>query len=455
MTKKNDVTMDGSDKTEDRHHTRYARLRILVAWLMACCLMVCAAGCQTPKPTTGPLLLFPSPPAQPRVQFLTWFTTADQIEQRRSGFEKFVLGDDPNNLLRIEKPYGLAAHDGVLYVCDTKMPGVCRLDFKNRQFSVMGLSGPGRLRKPVNIAVDELGYKFVVDVLRKQVVVYGPSREVGGAGRIEDPYVTAFTIPQPAKPVDIAVYEDELFVLDNDDTCHIVVLNRSDGRVLRTFGAAGEEEGKFNKPNSIAVSPDGFVYVSDTFNWRIQKLSRDGEVVWSKGAEVPGARLGQFVRPRGLRVGPDGIVYVVDAATEIVQMYNDQGQVLMHFGGPGTLPGAMVLPASIALDASSLPYFQDLIHPDFQADYLLFVSNQYGPRLINVYAFGAFPEGYKLSESVIESLSEPGQGGESGLPDGPEIDVQREPGEQAPPSPKDDQKKKEEEDVPFYLQPEE
>lgn len=354
--------------------------------------MTLVAGCNAPRRTQAPVLLFPSPPDKPRIQFLTWFSGAEEVEAPKSSFARFVLGDEPANTLGIQKPYGLAASDGVVYVCDTKIPGLCRLDFKNRTFSVFGVRGPGRLRKPINVLLDRAGYKFVADSEREQIVVFGP----------DDRYVTAFDVPKPSHPVDVALWETELYVLDNDDSCQIVVMNRQTGEVLRTIGGPGEEPGQFRKPNSLCFGPEGHLYVSDTFNWRIQKLTREGEPVWITG--TPGQRLGQFIRNRGLRIGPDGIIYVADAATEIIQMYNAEGQILMHFGGPGAVPGALALPAAVAVDDSSIPYFKEFIHEDFNAEYLLFVSSQLGAHLIGVYAFGSFPEGYQLSQAQIASL---------------------------------------------------
>ena len=221
----------------------------------------------------------------------------------------------------------------------------------------------------------------------------------------DDRYVTAFAVPEPCRPVDVAVYGDELFVLDNDESCQIVVMDRRTGEVLRTFGGPGGGPGEFKIPNSLCVDSQGYVYVSDTHNWRIQKLTRTGEPIWQKG--MPGYHIGQFGRPRGIRAGPNDIIYVVDGATEIVQMFDSDGHPLMYFGGPGNLPGALVLPSSLAADATSIEYFKDYIHPDFKAEYLLFVASQYGDRLISVYAFGEFPEGYRFKEGEIAELPKP------------------------------------------------
>ncbi|MFQ5494339.1 MAG: hypothetical protein ACE5EX_03065 [Phycisphaerae bacterium] len=354
--------------------------------------MALACGCQSTTPAPPPLVLFPPPPAAPRIQFLTWASGADQVEPGQTRFQDFILGEKRRDLGSIDKPYGVAARDGVVYVCDSKGLCICRLDFKHSTYSVFGDRGPGRLRKPINIVIDPLGYKFVVDPVRKQVVVFDP----------QDRYATALSIPEPCRPVDVALYENELYVLDNDTTCQIVVLDRESGKVLRTFGSLGDEPGQFKLPSSLCIGPKGFLYVSDTMNWRIQKLTRTGEPVWTRG--TPGYTLSRFGRPRGIRVGPDGVVYVVDGATELVQMFSEDGDVLMHFGGPGTSPGAMNLPSSLAIDATSVPYFRKYVHEKFAVDHLLFVANQFGPYPINIYAFGSFPPGYTPAAAAIAPI---------------------------------------------------
>lgn len=360
--------------------------------ILAGTALALAGGCQTAPVKRDVLVLFPPPPEAPRVQFLTWASGAKELEPEKSGLEQFILGDEPGRQRGIDKPYGVAARNGVVYVCDSKGLAISRLDFKNQTYSVLGVRGPGRLRKPINLVVDSLGYLFVVDPVRMQVVVFGP----------DEKFVRAFDIPKPCRPVDVAISGNELFVLDNDDTPQIVVLERTTGEVLRTFGEAGGEPGQFKMPGSIAVSPDGYLYVSDTHNWRIQKLTLQGEPVWVKG--TPGYRLGQFGRPRGIRVAPDGIVYVVDGATELVQMFDGDGNVLMRFGGPGNAPGTLGLPATLAIDTTSLPYFQKYLHKDFRPEYLMFVTSQYGSHLVNAYAFGSFPKGYTFSDQEIASI---------------------------------------------------
>jgi len=384
--------------------------------LIAMPVLLVATGCNAPaKKTSGPLLFFPAPPDPPRIQFLTWASGAQQVGSADWTLDEFLLGDEGIDRRRMNKPYGVAARDGSVYICDSKALCIAHMDFKNKKFSLLGYSGPGKLRKPLNIVIDEAGYKFVVDGVRKQVVVFGP----------DNSYVTAFTIPDPCHPVDAALHKGELFVLDNDSTPQVVVLDRKTGELKRAFGSEGKGPGQFHIPGSIAVSPDGYLYVSDTMNWRIQKLSLTGDPIWEKG--TPGYSLAQFGRPRGIRVSDDGTIYVVDGATELVQLFDGDGKLLMHFGGAGVTPGAMFLPSSLAIDKTSIPYFKRYAHEKFNIEYLLFVVNQYGPHLLNVYAFGSFPEGFQLSESQISSIPDEAADDGIGPVEGPLVTPEAEP----------------------------
>jgi hypothetical protein len=71
-----------------------------------------------------------------------------------------------------------------------------------------------------------------------------------------------------------------------------------------------------------------------------------------------------------------------------VQIFNKEGRVLMFFGGSGDQPGNFILPAKVTLDFDNLAYFQQFAQPNFQIDYLVLVTSQFGPRLVNVLASG-------------------------------------------------------------------
>ncbi len=102
------------------------------------------------------------------------------------------------------------------------------------------------------------------------------------------------------------------------------------------WGAPGTGAGEFDRPRDVAVGPDGFVYVTDTFNHRIQKFDRDGRFVleWGGFGMVEGgdAALGRLNEPWGLTVSDDGFVYVADTWNHRVQKFTLTGQPVAVWG---------------------------------------------------------------------------------------------------------------------------
>ncbi len=59
----------------------------------------------------------------------------------------------------------------------------------------------------------------------------------------------------------------------------------------------------------------------------------------------------------------------------------------MFFGGHYSKPGDMWLPAGVAIDYDNLQFFSEYVDKRFDLQYLIFVTNQYGPEKISVYGF--------------------------------------------------------------------
>jgi len=57
-----------------------------------------------------------------------------------------------------------------------------------------------------------------------------------------------------------------------------------------TIGSIGSNEGNLYLPSGVALDTDGYVYVADTFNNRIQKFGMNGEFAlkWGNNGGAPG-----------------------------------------------------------------------------------------------------------------------------------------------------------------------
>lgn len=357
-------------------------------------LVLFVAGCAAPQKVQKPETVFyPDPPELPRIQFLTSFTGAKDVQAAKSAFESFVTGVKEDQK-RLDKPYGIAVHNGKIYVCDTNQT-VMVFDLEKKSYGpLQGAKGKGKLPQPFNISIDAEGNKYVVDTVRKQVVVFDR----------DDLYAKVFGIPGNWKPVDAVAYESRLYVADIKNGM-VVVLDKATGEVLKKFGHQGEPRERLYLPTNLAFDRDGILYVSDAGKFQIFKFDRDGHFRGTIGRH--GSEAGAFARPRGVAVDRGNRLYAVDAAFDNMQAFTTDGQLLLFFGTATRGPGGMYLPAKVAVDYDHMKYFEKYVDPIFEAEYLLFLTNQFGPRMVNVYAYGKEKgKKYPKEEEILEKLKE-------------------------------------------------
>jgi DNA-binding beta-propeller fold protein YncE len=121
-----------------------------------------------------------------------------------------------------------------------------------------------------------------------------------------------------------------------DDGDHTIRHCTLEGEVLQTIGTPGRPapfmSGRpFNKPTNIAFGPQGDIYVSDGYgNAHIHRLSPDGELIqtWGESGSDPG----QFFIPHDIRCDEQGFVYVADRENHRVQVFDGDGRVQAVWG---------------------------------------------------------------------------------------------------------------------------
>ncbi len=133
---------------------------------------------------------------------------------------------------------------------------------------------------------------------------------------------------QFSKPVSIAVdYDGYIYVSDQNN--HRVQRFRADGTYNMTIGGLGTQNGKFNQPTSIAVDQLGFLYVVDSYNSRIQRFTPTG--LWNLTINRTDAN--GVVRLEGVMdidVDKDGNIYVLNYYGSVVK-FNVNGEWVKTF----------------------------------------------------------------------------------------------------------------------------
>jgi predicted membrane-bound mannosyltransferase/DNA-binding beta-propeller fold protein YncE len=168
-------------------------------------------------------------------------------------------------------------------------------------------------------------------------------------------------------PRDIAIAPDgTLYVADSRN--HRILHFDSDGNYLSEFGQFGASDyntnvmapgGYFNEPWGIAVSPDGSIYVADTWNNRIQKFDENGNFLTMWGQFGAAESAYHFWGPRGVAIDNQGRVFVTDTGNKRVVIFDSNGQNLAVFGGAGMGVGQFDEPVGIEVDEEGRLYIAD------------------------------------------------------------------------------------------------
>ena len=249
-----------------------------------------------------------------------------------------------------------------------------------------GQGGAVRFRGVGGITTDRAGNVYVADggnrTIRKitpegvTTTIVGTTGTIGSADGVGN--AALFAMPN-GLVMDAA---DNLYVTDRDNntvrkvspaltvtTLAGLPEDRSSGATDGTLAVA-----RFSTLASTAVGADGEVYVADTLNSTVRKISRQGAVTTLAGkAGTQGSLDGTgaqalFDSPYGIAVGTDGAVYVSDAAANTIRKITPQGVVTTLAGDPDAQPGSadgtgntarFNCPSGLAIDRTGSIYVAD------------------------------------------------------------------------------------------------
>lgn len=293
---------------------------------------------------------------------------------------------------RFNHPFGVSVDPtGVVYVADANNNTIRKIARNGLTTTIAGAPGAtgttdasgydARFSAPYGVAADSSGNVFVADYLNhtiRKVASDGTVTTLAGTPGVSGTADGAGTVAQFNGPSSLALdASGNLYVTDcNNSTIRKVT---SSGTVTTVAGvpmSAGSADGpaataKFNFPTGIAVDANGVVYVADTSNRTIRKLTTDGTVTTLAGSagasgvvDATGSNA-RFSWPIGAAVDAGGNVYVADA--NMIRMIAASGAVTtvagdMSFVGSsdGSGTGARFYsPKGVTVDGSGNVYVAD------------------------------------------------------------------------------------------------
>ncbi len=209
-----------------------------------------------------------------------------------------------------------------------------------------GTGSAARFGQPEGLAIDSGGNLFVADELNhaiRKVTTAGVVTTYAGLpppiGGIDANSANGFT-SRFYGPVPLAVDgAGTIFVADAYR--HLIRKVGPDGRAVSLAGEAGTPgstdgtlaNARFRSPNGIAVAPDGTIYVADTDNSTIRKISTTGIVstfagqAGSSGTADGTGATARFFNPYGVAVDGAGNVFVADTVAGTIRKITPAGVV--------------------------------------------------------------------------------------------------------------------------------
>lgn len=144
-----------------------------------------------------------------------------------------------------------------------------------------------------------------------------------------------------------------------------------EGELLFSWGAFGTGPGEFNLVHMVSTDAQGYVYIADRENHRIQVFDPDGAYVREWRTHLH--------RPCGLYISPEQQVYIGQLGTALpvnhdypnlgarVSIHTLNGELIAWLGAdhPGLAPGQFLAPHGLAVDSHGDVYVGEVSYTDY------------------------------------------------------------------------------------------
>ncbi len=260
---------------------------------------------------------------------------------------------------------------------------------------------PGTLRSPNGIAINSIGWVYVVDS-RKGVQVFNQKGEFlniqwgelansalfkKSAISIDSDNQVYILLNDKAETINVYSEQGELqntlnthlnlkehysnirfgMVVDNqqqvyiaDSVHHRIQKLNTQGEVLHAWKSNGSSNGFFSSPTTIASDSSGKIFICDWLNNRIQVFNDQGEFLYQWGKQGSGD--GEFKSPQGIAIDHNDLVYITDSGNHRIQVFDTTGRFIKKWGKNGLFSNHFNLPTGIAVDTQNKVFIADSLN---------------------------------------------------------------------------------------------
>jgi hypothetical protein len=302
--------------------------------------------------------------------------------------------DGIGNAARFNNTQGVAVDGaGSVYVADYLNHTIRKISPSRAVSTLAGLAGAGggadgtgnaaRFNFPYGVTVDGAGNAYVADSGNNTIRKVTPSRIVTTLAGLPGSFGSADGTGTDARfgfPVSAAV--DNTGNVYVTDSSNHTIRKITPSRVVTTFaglaGVAGSADGtggsaRFNNPSAVAVDNAGNVYVADRGNHTIRKITPSRAVSTYAGLAGSGGtadgigNAARFTEPQGVAVDSAGNIYVADTDNHTIRKITTARAVTTLAGVAGSSGSAdgngnaarFAFPNGLAVDNASNIYVAD------------------------------------------------------------------------------------------------
>lgn len=304
----------------------------------------------------------------------------------------------PAVLGRLDSPRGVAlGPDGELWIADTGNARIRKVSATGLLSTVAGAGGAGvvgegipattaRLFAPSSVALDAAGNLWIADPLSSRIRRVSPTGLIttaAGTGQAGFNGDGSAAFSQLNLPSGVAADRAGAIYIADTNNHRIRKLTPDGalftiaGRGIRGYAGDGGPalEALLDSPCGLALDADGNLYIADRMNHAIRKVDRAGLISTVAGVGLPGwagdggpAVRARLSHPLGVAVDRQGTLYIADTNNHRIRRVTPEGIIdtIAGDGAPGfagdsgpARQARLRFPAAVATDAAGNVFIAD------------------------------------------------------------------------------------------------